>query len=69
MPYQPDPYHLCGCVKSVSHQCENEGRNKGGNEGIREGDGHPNQNKATYIIEVFHVHRAYFIFNGHNLSA
>ena len=29
----PDPRHLRGCMKSVSRQYENEGENKGGDEG------------------------------------
>ena len=29
----PDPRHLHGCTKSVSHQYENEGENEGGDEG------------------------------------
>ena len=48
---QPDPHHLRSCTKSVSHQYENEGKN----DDIREGDGYSNQNKTTYIIELFHV--------------
>ena len=33
MPHQPDPHHSNGCTKSVSCQCENEGRNESGNVG------------------------------------
>ena len=36
-------------MKSVFRQCENEGEN----EDMR--DEHPNQNKVTYIIELFHI--------------
>ena len=38
MPHQPDPRHSSGCTKSVSRQCENEGRNEGENEGGNGGE-------------------------------
>ena len=47
----PNPRHLRGCMKSVSHQYENEGENEGGDEGGDREGMQPNQNKATYIIE------------------
>ena len=31
-----NPHHSSGCTKSVSCQCENEGRNEGGNESENE---------------------------------
>ena len=66
MLYQLDSHHLHSCIKSVSYQCKNEGKNKCRNKDMIE-DGHLNQNKITYIIELFDSQQAYFMLNEYNL--